>query len=180
MEVQNFKLESANSNINWIGRKVTGSHNGTIDVKEGTLVFNNGKLLEGKVVIDITSLKILDITDPATNKQFASHLASDDFFNSAEYPEALFIITSATPNDVNVTHIKGNLTIKGITHATTLDALISTSNDNVTLSGKVIIDRTKYGIKFRSGNFFKDLGDTLIHNDFELSINVTASKEFLA
>jgi hypothetical protein len=37
-----------------------------------------------------------------------------------------------------------------------------------------VIDRTKYEMKFRSGNFFKDLGDTLIYNDFELNINVTA------
>jgi hypothetical protein len=27
---------------------------------------------------------------------------------------------------------------------------------------------------FRSGNFFKDLGDTLIYNDFELDVSVTA------
>ena len=29
-------------------------------------------------------------------------------------------------------------------------------------------------MKFRSGNFFKDLGDTLIYNDFELNTSVTA------
>lgn len=175
METKKFKLESAKSNINWIGRKVTGSHNGTIDIKEGTLVFNNGKLSEGNVVIDTTSIKILDITDPATNAQFAGHLASDDFFNSAEYPEALFVITSATPGSNDTMHIDGNLTIKGIKHPTAFDALVTSNDSNATLSGKIVIDRTKYGIKFRSGNFFKDLGDTLIHNDFELNINVTAT-----
>jgi len=40
--------------------------------------------------------------------------------------------------------------------------------------GQVIIDRTRYGMKFRSGNFFKDLGDNLIYNDFELNVSVTA------
>jgi hypothetical protein len=29
-------------------------------------------------------------------------------------------------------------------------------------------------MKFRSGNFFKDLGDTLIYNDFELNVSITA------
>jgi hypothetical protein len=38
----------------------------------------------------------------------------------------------------------------------------------------MVIDRTRYGMKFRSGNFFKDLGDTLIYNDFELDIRVIA------
>jgi hypothetical protein len=44
----------------------------------------------------------------------------------------------------------------------------------VTAIGKLVIDRTEYGMKFRSGNFFKDLGDNLIYNDFELNINITA------
>ena len=68
----------------------------------------------------------------------------------------------------------GNLTIKGITHPTTFDAIIITSDNQVTLTGKIVIDRTKYGIKFRSGNFFKNLGDNLIYNDFDLNIKVTA------
>jgi hypothetical protein len=29
-------------------------------------------------------------------------------------------------------------------------------------------------MKFRSGNFFKDLGDTLIHNDFDLDVALSA------
>jgi hypothetical protein len=37
-----------------------------------------------------------------------------------------------------------------------------------------VIDRTKYGMRFRSGNFFKDLGDTLIYNEFELNVSITA------
>ncbi|MBS7254014.1 YceI family protein [Flavobacterium branchiicola] len=174
METQQFKLESAKSKIDWIGRKVTGSHNGTIDIKEGELVFNQGQLSSGKVVIDTTSIKILDVTDPATNAQFAGHLASDDFFNSAEYPEALFVITSATSNIAEIAHVQGNLTIKGITNEVAFDAAITTTADSATLAGKIVIDRTKYNIKFRSGNFFKDLGDTLIYNDFDLTINVTA------
>ena len=174
METQNFELESAKSRIDWIGRKVTGSHNGTINIKEGTLAFNNGKLSGGEVIIDINSIKILDVTDPATNAQFAGHLASDDFFNTAEYPEAQLIITAATPNN-DTTHVEGQLTIKGITHPTSFDTTIEYNGDQITLTGKMVIDRTKYGIKFRSGNFFKDLGDTLIYNDFDLNIKATAT-----
>ncbi len=173
MKTQNFKLENAKSKIDWVGRKVTGSHNGTIDIKEGTLEFNNGKLIAGKVIIDITSIKILDVTDPATNAQFAGHLASDDFFNTTEFPEAQLVITSATPNN-DTTHVEGQLTIKGVTHPTAFDTTINTNGDEISLAGKMVIDRTKYGIKFRSGNFFKDLGDTLIYNDFDLDIKVTA------
>ena len=174
METKNFEIESAKSNIDWIGRKVTGAHNGTIGIKEGTLTFNDDQLSTGKLVIDTTSIKILDVTDPATNAQFAGHLASDDFFNSSQYPEAALVITSAEPKGSNVYHIGGDLTIKGITHPIGFEAHVDRADDSVSASGKIVIDRTKYEMKFRSGNFFKDLGDTLIYNDFELNVTITA------
>jgi len=169
MENQKFEIVSAQSNIDWVGRKVTGAHNGTIAVKAGELILNGGKLTGGKFIIDTTSIKILDITDPATNAQFAGHLASDDFFSTEKYPEATLDVTSVSGN-----RIDGNLTIKGIAHLIGFDAAIDTNGDTLTATGKIVIDRTKYEMKFRSGNFFKDLGDTLIYNDFELNISITA------
>jgi len=169
MENQKFKIVSTQSNIDWIGKKITGSHNGIIAVKEGELILNNGKLTGGKFIIDTTSIKILDITDPATNAQFAGHLASDDFFSIDKYPEASLTITSVSGN-----HVEGNLTIKGITHPVGFDAAVNTNGNTLIATGKLVVDRTKYEMKFRSGNFFKDLGDTLIYNDFELNVSVTA------
>lgn len=168
MKNQNFEIAVAQSNIDWVGRKVTGSHNGTIAIKSGALTVSGGKLTHGRFVIDTTSIKVLDVTDPATNEQFAGHLASDDFFSTAQYPEAVFEIT-----DVNG-RVKGNLTIKGITRPISFEASISIVEDTLTASGKIVIDRTHYGIKFRSGNFFQNLGDTLIYNDFDLHVNITA------
>jgi hypothetical protein len=174
MKKKNFKIIAAQSNIDWIGRKITGSHNGIIAIKEGTLLLNEGNLTGGAFIIDTTSIKVLDITDPGTNAQFAGHLASEDFFASEQYPEALFTITSTKQKENNTYSILGDLTIKGITHPVAFDAAININGDQLTAAGKLVIDRTKYGIKFRSGNFFKDLGDTLIYNDFELTISVTA------
>jgi len=169
MENKKFKVVSSLSNIDWKGRKVTGTHNGTIAIKEGEFSLNEGKLAAGKFVVDTTAITVLDITDPATNAQFAGHLASSDFFASAEYPEAIFEITAVKNN-----HIEGNLTIKGIRRTVGFDADIHVTEDILTAMGKMIIDRTQFDIKFRSGNFFKDLGDTLIYNDFELNVNITA------
>jgi polyisoprenoid-binding protein YceI len=175
METKNFELVSAKSNIDWTGKKVTGAHNGTIDIKAGTLTLNDGKLNGGNFVIDTTSIKILDITDPDTNAQFAGHLASEDFFAIDSYPEATFIITGTNLVDGNNYLVTGNLTIKGITHPLSFVAYVTTTADSITASGKIIVDRTKYEMKFRSGNFFTNLGDTLIYNEFELDVQLTAS-----
>jgi polyisoprenoid-binding protein YceI len=169
MSNQKFEIVSSQSNIDWVGKKITGAHNGTISIKSGKLLLADGKLTGGTFIIDTTSIKIQDVTDPATNAQFAGHLASDDFFSSDKYPEAVFDIASVSGN-----RIDGNLTIKGITHPVSFDAAITIKGDLLTATGKVVIDRTLYGMKFRSGNFFKDLGDTLIYNEFELNVSITA------
>lgn len=179
METTNFKIVSSNSNVEWTGRKVTGAHNGTIGIKEGNFILNDGKVKEGKIVIDTTSIKILDVTDPATNTQFAGHLASDDFFSIDKFPTATFDVLSVKEIGGRTFYLEGNLTIKDITHTVGFEATVENSRNTITLSGKLVIDRTKYDIRFRSGNFFKDLGDTLIYNDFELDFNITAEAIFL-
>jgi len=174
MENKKFVIETAQSNIDWVGRKVTGAHNGTISIKEGSLILTDGQLAGGEFTIDTTSIKILDVTDAGTNAQFAGHLASADFFASEQYPEAKFVITLAEPAGENTYNIEGNLTIKGITRPVSFAAVVNNSGDTFSASGKVVVDRTLYDMKFRSGNFFKDLGDTLIYNNFDLNVTITA------
>jgi polyisoprenoid-binding protein YceI len=177
MKNQTFKIAVAQSNIDWTGRKVTGAHNGTIGIKSGELVLQNGKLSGGNFVVDVASIKILDVTDPATNKQFWGHLASDDFFSLEQHPEATFVITNVAAKENNAYDITGDLTIKGITHPVKFKAAVNQTGDTLTATGRITIDRTLYGIKFRSGNFFTSLGDTLIYNDFDLDVTLTATAD---
>lgn len=174
METQIFKIDSAASKVNWMGRKVTGAHDGTIAIKDGEFVFTDGKLSGGNVQIDMTSIVILDVTDAATNAQFAGHLASDDFFSIDKFKTASLQITSAVEIEEGYA-VTGDLTIKGITHPVQFKLEVKEQGDAARFSGKIVIDRTKYAIKFRSGNFFTNLGDTLIYNDFDLDVNVIAN-----
>ena len=175
METTKFEIVSAQSNINWTGKKVTGAHNGTITIKSGSLSLNDGKLSNGNFIIDTTSIVISDVTDPATNAQFAGHLFSEDFFATDQFPEATFVITAVDQTNEDNTVITGDLTIKGITHAVIFAADVVVNSNTLTASGKIFIDRTKYNMKFRSGNFFTNLGDNLIYNEFELDVKLTAS-----
>jgi polyisoprenoid-binding protein YceI len=175
MSTKNFTIAAAESSIEWIGKKVTGAHNGTINIADGILTLSDGKFTGGKFTIDTTSINILDVTDLNTNAQFAGHLASEDFFGIEKYPTAKLEITTVSQVDEINYHVMGDLTIKGITHPVEFDAEIgNVSGDTLRASGKLIIDRTKYDMRFRSGNFFKDLGDTLIYNDFVLNVQLTA------
>ena len=172
MKNQKFKIVPAQSSIKWVGKKVTGSHDGTIAITKGELNLNDGQLAGGTIVVDTTSIKIDDITDPQTNAQFAGHLASDDFFSSQKFPKATLEILS-----VKEKHVEANLTIKGITHRIGFDATVEVKGSQLNATAKLIVDRTLYDMKFRSGNFFTNLGDTLIYNEFDLTITVTAKTE---
>ncbi|GAA4154827.1 YceI family protein [Chryseobacterium ginsenosidimutans] len=177
MDTKNFKVNSKNSLVEWIGRKVTGAHNGTIEVKDGDFTFENNNLLSGKFVINTRSITILDVEDAETNAQFASHLASDDFFNSDQFPDAVFEIKHAEPGDNNLYYVKGDLTIKGITHSIDTTLQIVKTDNVAVLDAKIVIDRTKFNIKFRSSNFFANLGDTLIYNNFDLNVHLVADAQ---
>src|ERR1700679_1787680 len=154
METKRFMIVTAQSNIDWVGKKVTGMHNGAISIKEGEVVLKDGKLAGGRFVVDTSSIKILDIMDPVANAQFVGHMASDDFFSTDEYPEAVFEIIS-----VSGLFVVGDLTIKDISRPAALNVAVDVNGDLLTATGKLIIDRTQYGMKFRSGSFIKDLGD---------------------
>ncbi|MFP7654785.1 YceI family protein [Chryseobacterium proteolyticum] len=174
MNTQNFKVDHEKSTIEWTGRKITGAHYGTIGIKEGSFTFKDNQLSSGTFIIDTRSIKILDIEDAETNAQFAGHLASDDFFNSDQFPESTFEIRHAEPGDDHLYYVNGDLTIKGITHPIDTVLKIENNPNSATIQSKIVLDRTKYNMKFRSGNFFTDLGDTLIYNNFDLTINLVA------
>jgi polyisoprenoid-binding protein YceI len=175
MERINYKVDKAESRIFWLGKKVTGSHNGTIDILEGVLTMDNGELAAGEIIVDTRSIKILDITDPDTNQQFAGHLVSEDFFASGEFPTATLTISKVSKLVNTNYHIAADLTIKGITNPIEFDAEIGNTNtDTLKASGKLVIDRTRYNMKFRSGHFFQDLGDALIYDDFTLKVQLIA------
>ncbi len=172
MENQKFIIDPAQSSIDWVGKKVTGAHNGTIGIKAGQISLNEGKITGGNFIVDTTSIRIQDITDPDTNAQFLGHLISDDFFGTEHFQEANLVINTVSGN-----HIDADLTIKGITHPIDFDAELQLTDNTVSARAKLLVDRTKYGMKFRSGNFFLNLGDTLIYNDFELNLSITAKAE---
>ena len=174
MALKNFKANTKKSLIKWTGKKVTGVHAGTINLSSGNLEVEDGQIVGGEFDIDTRSIVVTDIEDAETNAQFAGHLFSDDFFAVEKFPVAKFSIINVTPIDENCIRIDGLLTIKGITHSLSFESTVELQENTILAVGEITVDRTKYGIKFRSGNFFRNLGDNLIYNDFKLHLTLVA------
>ncbi|MCB2408285.1 YceI family protein [Hymenobacter lucidus] len=176
-----YKVQPQLSTLGWVGKKVTGQHSGTMQFKSGDVTVNGDKITGGTFLVDMTSLKVTDITDADTNGKLVGHLRSDDFFSIEKNPTATFKITKITTikgaaADANNATITGNLTIKGITKPITFPAKIGVKNGVAAASGTATIDRTQFDIKYGSKSFFESIGDKAIDNDFTLSFNVIAKQ----
>ena len=163
---QTKTVDVAGSTINWVGKKVTGEHSGTINVKSGTLIFKKTILAGGTISVDMTTINTTDIKDAKGKANLDGHLKADDFFGTANYPTAVIVFKKIATKPNGVYTITADLTIKGTTDKIVFD--MTTTANTATTSLKV--DRTKYGIKYSSGNFFKDLGDKVISDEFELNV----------
>jgi len=160
------KVNASQSTIEWKGTKVLGAHTGTIDLKEGYLEMDGNKLTGGKFVVDMTSLVCTDLEGEMKGK-LEGHLKSDDFFGVDKYATSTLQITSARKID-NGYAVTADLTIKGTTKPVNFDLIM----ENNAAMAKVVIDRTKYGIRYGSGSFFDNLGDKTISDDFELTVSL--------
>ena len=172
----NLKVNASKSELTWLGKKVTGEHTGKIALKEGVLTLDGAKLSGGKLVADLTSITCTDLTDKSYNDKLIGHLKSDDFFSVEKHPTATFVITKATPKSAGVYDVTGDLTIKGITKPVTLPVTVTASATGAEATGKLVVDRSKYDIKYNSKSFFEGLGDKMIHDDFTIDFKLVAAK----
>ena len=168
-----LKVNTAASKVEWIGRKVTGKHNGTINIKEGVLQIKDGILLGGSFVIDMTSIKVLDMTGEYAAK-LEGHLKSDDFFAADAYPTSKLIITQANAKGDGQFEIKGNLTIRDVTKEVTFMTQLTPDGKKYKATTNITIDRSNYNVKYGSGSFFEGLGDKTIYDEFDLAITLIA------
>lgn len=165
VSAQTKKVDNAKSTINWLAKKVTGQHNGTVNLKEGALVFKGGKLKGGSFTVDMTSLTATDLTGEYLGK-LNGHLKSDDFFSTQKFPTSTLVFKTIAAKAKDVYTVTADLTIKGITNPVTFDITVTDNSASTTLK----VDRTKYDIKYGSKSFFESIGDKAIYDEFELAV----------
>lgn len=164
-EKKQVKAES--SSIKWVGKKITGQHDGTINVKSGFLTFKGEKLVGGSVVVDMNSIAVTDLEGKYKAK-LEGHLKADDFFGVANHKTSKIEFKKVTGKKGNF-NVTADLTIKGITKSITFDMVVKGNN----ATAKVKIDRTKYGIKYGSASFFDNLKNKAIDNEFEIEVSLS-------
>jgi len=166
-----FAINTDASTLSWLGKKVTGEHSGSIKIQEGSFTIDKNVLTSGNILMDMTTISVGDLTDAEENAQLIEHLNSEDFFNTALFPTAAFVI-----NKTDNASAAGDLTIKGITNRVKFGYTLTESETEITVEGTLIVDRTLYDIKYGSGKFFEKLGDKAINDEFELKFKMVSTK----
>ena len=164
--------------VEWVGKKPTGQHTGTIGLQSGSLTVDNGKVT-GDFTIDMNSITVTDITEADGKLDLEAHLkgtgkedGADHFFNVKTYPTGTFKLTSF--DGANVT---GDLTLKGKTKTISVPATLTITDNEVTLESKPFeINRVDFGVNYASKSVFGDLKDKFINDEIELVVKVKAKK----
>lgn len=160
-----YQLLPAASRLTWTGHAELGSYapSGTLQLAAGELRYNGRRLLAGRVLVDMRSLR-------HDNAQLQEHLRGPEFFDVGQFPTAEFRLQQATSGQV-----RGRLTVKGVAQTVTFPLTLSPGPDGtLRLRGTASLDRTRFGIRYNSTSFFTDLGDRAIRNDFQLSFDLLA------
>ena len=163
------------SDVHWWGYKLAKtkatSHDGTLDVKSGTITLKNKSVVGGEFVLDMNSINATDLQGESQAK-LNGHLKNGDFFETDKYPTAVYKITSVKKNSNNKAFpflVNGTLTAKGKTNPVSFPAKITAKNGVVTLeSDKFSFDRQKFDVAYKS-----TMQDVLVKDDVDLKVKIS-------
>ena len=163
---QRYLITPENSKIDFIGSKVTGSHNGSFQKFSGVIEYAGApEKSRVQITIDMTSVT----TDAA---KLTEHLKTADFFDVAKYPQATFQSTEIKPGgEKGATHtITGNFQLHGVTKSITFPATIGVSGDTITVDSTFSVNRKDFGVNYAGAS------DDLIRDNVVMTLRIRATK----
>jgi polyisoprenoid-binding protein YceI len=184
-EGANYSIAAEKSTFNWRGAKPGGEHTGTISFKSGSITSTGNVISAGSFVVDMNSIVCTDLTDADMNGKLVGHLKSEDFFHTAQFPEAVFEIVSvseaavpASESKIATSHnVTGNLTLRGTTKSITFPALIEVTGESITAkTNEFSIDRTQWSVNAMSKTVFAELKDRFVDDAINLKLDLVFVK----
>ncbi|MCB9765706.1 MAG: YceI family protein [Alphaproteobacteria bacterium] len=154
-------VDAANSRIEWLGAKVTRTHDGGFKTFDGKILMDGDTPVGTEFTIDLSSLW----TD---TEKLTAHLQDTDFFDVATYNTATFTSTDIKPAEAEgATHsVTGELDLHGVKKAVTFPATITVAADKITAAAEFQINRQDWAISFPGKP------DDLIKDEVAIKLNL--------
>ena len=161
-----FKTNLEKSKFSWTGYASVGNYapTGTIQLNYGSLNFDGKKISKAIFEFDMKTIT-------QENKDLQNHLRNEDFFDVEKYPKATFSLEKITGNQAT-----GLLKIKDVQKRISFPITIIKLETEIQIQATITINRTDFGIKYNSTNFFSNLGDYAIKDNFEFRLDISMDK----
>ncbi|TFF33542.1 YceI family protein [Mucilaginibacter psychrotolerans] len=158
-------IDTKTSLLKWTGHAEIGTYapSGTLNLWEGVVYLKGDEITAALLTVDMKSMK-------QENSDLVNHLKSEDFFDVEKYS-----VSTIKINSIRNGKAYGQITMKNKTQAFECPIAITKTGGELSVTGKAIIDRTKYGIIYNSGSFFSGLGDHAIKNTFDVAFNIVVN-----
>lgn len=163
-----FAIAPGSSSLEFVGAKITATHEGKFPDVSGMVEMPPGKPELGKVRVEV-GLASLQI-EP---EKLAGHLKSADFFDVEKFPKATFESTSiaASVGGKGTHTVTGNLDLHGVKKQISFPATIGSEGSVVTANAEFAINRKDFGI------VYPGMPDDLIKDEVLLRLKLRASAE---
>ena len=169
------------NHVNWkawhLGK--TGERYGTVSLKDAEASVNEGALVGGKFVMDLTTLTVENFgEDTAKSNDLTGHLIGGDFFLTDSFPTATFEITGVDTTSGNFNSIvTGNLTIKGVSKSISFKSNVEITEDAVSIASETFeVNREDWGLSYHNEGSVGVPADYLIANEIAFTIHANLTK----
>jgi polyisoprenoid-binding protein YceI len=158
-------LNESNTEVGFVGAKITGSHDGKLEKVSGIIIANGEDPATAKVFVTIYMASVKTAVEKLNN-----HLKSPDFFGVERFPTAGFKSASITPagTEKGVFTVLGDLTMHGISKQIAFPAKIALADGKVHMESEFSINRKDFGI------VYPGMPDDLIRDDVVIKLKIDA------
>ena len=178
-----YTIVPGKSIVRWQGRKPLlqgDADNGTLGTQEADGTIRTGRIVGGKIVFDMTQIKVASTGSGRGDSTLEAHLKSDDFFATEQFPTAEFVIAHISQDSASGEPfgylIHGTLTLKGITNSLEVPATAYMADDVPHLDIAMEVDRTQWNIRYGSGTFFDNLANNVIDDKFGVTFHLVGER----
>lgn len=167
---ERLKFDASHGKIEFVGSKVTGSHDGGFREFEGTVTVPDGGPELGAVEVRIRTESLW-----VDNAKLQNHLKSPDFFDVARFPEASFASSRIAKGADGRYTLTGTLELHGVRKEIAFPAELAVAADKVTTAAEFKLNRKDFGLVYPGApdDLIKD--DVVLRLRFEVPRGAVAT-----
>ena len=169
-----YDIDTVQSYLSWSCDK----HYGIVPLKSGKIQVVRQAVVAGSFVVNMDSLKDLDIDYMLMRETLHNTLKSGFFFDVANFPTAEFVLDYAEPVENNYFQISGDLRVKDIVNCIHFKSKIMFDEKAFSaISDTFDVDRTQYGITIYSPEEAADDQSVVVSDEIHFVVHLSGKRK---